>query len=73
MVKSSRAHFKDIVIYVFKMGPRRFDPTVGKEKQAQRCVKWYPFSNLYDAAAEVWEWVSNFIPHFTGYVAKTEF
>ena len=28
----------------------------------------YPFSNFNSAIVEVWEWVSNFIPHFTGHV-----
>ena len=28
----------------------------------------YPFPNLSGAAAEVWEWISNFIAHFTGHV-----
>ena len=27
-----------------------------------------PFPNFTDATVEVWEWISNFIPHFTGYV-----
>ena len=26
----------------------------------------YPFQNFNGAAIEVWEWLSNFIPHFTG-------
>ena len=26
----------------------------------------YPFPNLNTAAIEVREWISNFIPHFTG-------
>ena len=26
----------------------------------------YPFQNLNGAAVEVWKWVSNFIPYFTG-------
>ena len=28
----------------------------------------YPFWNFYDCTVEVWEWISNFIPHFTGHV-----
>ena len=28
----------------------------------------YPFPNFNGAAVEVWEWLSNFIPHFTRYV-----
>ena len=28
----------------------------------------YPFPNFSGATVEVWEWVSNFIPHFTGHV-----
>ena len=28
----------------------------------------YPFPNVNGAALNVWEWVSTFIPHFTGYV-----
>ena len=28
----------------------------------------YPFTNFSSAAIEVWEWISNFIPPFTGYV-----
>ena len=28
----------------------------------------YPFPNLNGTTVEVWEWISNFIPHFTGYV-----
>ena len=28
----------------------------------------YPFSNFHGAAVEVWECISNFIPHFTGHV-----
>ena len=27
----------------------------------------YPFPN-FNAAPEVWEWISSFIPHFTGHV-----
>ena len=25
----------------------------------------YPFPNFNGVAVEVWEWISNFIPHFT--------
>ena len=25
----------------------------------------YPFANFNDAAIEIWEWKSNFTPHFT--------
>ena len=25
----------------------------------------YPFLNFNDATGEAWEWISNFIPHFT--------
>ena len=28
----------------------------------------YPFPNFNSAAVEVWEWISNFIPHFNGHV-----
>ena len=28
----------------------------------------YSFSNFKNTAVEVWEWMSNFIPHFTEYV-----
>ena len=28
----------------------------------------YPFPNFNGATAEVWEWIRNFIPHFTGHV-----
>ena len=28
----------------------------------------YPFPNFNSCTIEVWEWISNFIPHFTGYV-----
>ena len=28
----------------------------------------YQFQNFNDAAIEVWEWISNFIPQFTRYV-----
>ena len=28
----------------------------------------YPFLNFNSAAVEVWEWISNFIPNFTGHV-----
>ena len=28
----------------------------------------YPFSNFSGAAVEVWEWINNFILHFTQYV-----
>ena len=28
----------------------------------------YPFPNFNCAAIELWEWLSNFIPHFTGHV-----
>ena len=28
----------------------------------------YPLSNFNGAAVEVWEWISNFIPHFLGHV-----
>ena len=28
----------------------------------------YPFPNPNSAPVEVWEWISNFIPQFTGYV-----
>ena len=28
----------------------------------------YPFPNFNSATVEVWEWISNFIPHFTGHV-----
>ena len=24
----------------------------------------YPFPNVYGAIVEVWEWISNFIPHW---------
>ena len=27
----------------------------------------YPFSNFNGGAVEVWDWISNFIQHFTGY------
>ena len=26
----------------------------------------HPFSNFNGAAVAVWEWISNFMPHFTG-------
>ena len=25
----------------------------------------YPFPNIYGATIEIWEWTSNFIPHFS--------
>ena len=28
----------------------------------------YPFPNFNDTTVEVWKWISNFIPHFTGHV-----
>ena len=28
----------------------------------------YPFPNFNGEAVEVWEWISNFIPHFARYV-----
>ena len=28
----------------------------------------YPFENFNDATVEVWEWINNFIPYFTGHV-----
>ena len=28
----------------------------------------YPFQNFNGATVEVWEWISNFIPHFPGHV-----
>ena len=28
----------------------------------------YPFSNFNGATVEVWQWINNVIPHFTGYV-----
>ena len=28
----------------------------------------YPFPNFNGTTVEVWEWISNFIPHFTGHV-----
>ena len=28
----------------------------------------YLFPNLNSTAIEVWEWISNFTPHLTGYV-----
>ena len=28
----------------------------------------YPFPNFNGATVEVWEWISNFIPHFTTHV-----
>ena len=28
----------------------------------------YPFPNFNGATVEVWEWISNFIPHFSGHV-----
>ena len=28
----------------------------------------YPFSNFNSYTNEVWEWICNFIPHFTGHV-----
>ena len=28
----------------------------------------YPFPNFKGCTVEVWEWMSNFIPHFTGHV-----
>ena len=28
----------------------------------------YPFPNFNGATVDVWEWISNFIPHFTGHV-----
>ena len=28
----------------------------------------YPFPNFNGTAVEAWEWISNFIPHFTTYV-----
>ena len=27
-----------------------------------------PFPNFHGVTVEVWEWIRNFIPHFTGYV-----
>ena len=32
------------------------------------CLISYPFPNLSDAVGEFWEWKSNFIPHFIGYL-----
>ena len=29
----------------------------------------YPFPNFNGATVEVWEWISNFTPHFTGHMA----
>ena len=28
----------------------------------------YPFPNFVGAADEIWEWMSEFIPHFAGHV-----
>ena len=28
----------------------------------------FPFPNINDCTVEVWEWISNFIPQFTGHV-----
>ena len=28
----------------------------------------YPFPNFNGGTIDVWKWVSNFIPHFTGHV-----
>ena len=28
----------------------------------------YPFQNFNDTTVEVWEWINNFIPHFSGHV-----
>ena len=28
----------------------------------------YPFSNFNGCTAKIWEWISDFIPHFTGNV-----
>ena len=28
----------------------------------------YPFTNFNDAIVQVWEWISNFVPHITGNV-----
>ena len=33
----------------------------------------YPFLNVNGAAVEVWEWLSNFFPHFTGRVIPYPF
>ena len=30
----------------------------------------YSFLNFNGATVEVWEWISNFIPHFTGHVIE---
>ena len=36
------------------------------------CIVWdeitYPFQNFNGYTVEVWEWISNFIPHFIGRV-----
>ena len=33
----------------------------------------YPFPNFNGATIELWEWVNNFIPHFTGHINTCPF
>ena len=39
------------------------------------CKVWdeitYPFPNFNDEAVEIWEWISNFIPHYSTSLAPT--
>ena len=46
-----------------------FNPSMDKSSHAQLSVEWntYPFPNFNGATVEVWEWISNFIPHFITY------
>ena len=42
---------------------------IGKYMHYKMCNQiTYPFPNLNGTTVEGWEWISNFIPHFTGHV-----
>ena len=41
-------------------------PGVDKQSQAQWIVEWnyFPIPKLSGCTVKIWEWISNFIPHF---------
>ena len=47
-----------------------FNPSMDKNSHQLKCMGWNYLSIIKcnGATAEDWEWISNFIPHFTGHV-----
>ena len=73
-LRRHRAHYDVTVMWVMREnrwicsleGPRNFHHKVWDEIV-------YSFPNFKGAAVEVWEWISNIIPHFTGHVITFQY